>query len=231
MQIDLEKFENSKSRDLIPLVCKNCNVTFYRKKHHIQAILHSSSKRSSTMDYCSSQCSPSNQRDRIKVKCKTCGTPFERVRSWIKKSKFSFCSKSCSVRYWNLHKNWGGRRSKLEKWIENELTIQFPSLKIIYNGTKIIGAELDIYIPSLKLAFELNGIFHYEPIFGAKKLTRIKENDACKFQLCLKKGIELCIISTYPCKYLKKERDKKYLSIIIDIISKKLERGVGLEPT
>ena len=36
-----------------------------------------------------------------------------------------------------------------------------------------INSELDVYVPSLNLAFELNGIFHYEPIYGEKKLNQI----------------------------------------------------------
>lgn len=103
-------------------------------------------------------------------------------------------------------------------WIEEQLTILYPTLKIHYNKTDIINSELDIYIPLLKLAFEFNGIFHYEPIYGDDKLKRTKNNDDKKFRLCSESGIGLCVIDTHNVKYLKKERDGKFLNIIKSII-------------
>lgn len=94
--------------------------------------------------------------------------------------------------------------------------------EIIFNGKEIINSELDIYIPSLKLAFELNGIFHYEPIYGEEKLKNIKNNDDRKFQDCLEKNIELCIIDTSGSKNFKPERDKKYFDIISNIINARI---------
>ena len=75
----------------------------------------------------------------------------------------------------------------------------------------------------LKIAFELNGIFHYEPIYGKEKLESIKNNDDRKFQACLEKGIEFCVIDTSGSKSFKPERDRKYLNIIEDII---IRRGL-----
>jgi len=48
----------------------------------------------------------------------------------------------------------------------------YPDLVIHFNKKDAINSELDIYIPSLKLAFELNGIFHYEPIFGKENFLK-----------------------------------------------------------
>ena len=81
----------------------------------------------------------------------------------------------------------------------------------------------DIYIPSLKLAIELNGIFHYEPIFGEDKLKKVQNNDNRKFQACLEKEIEFCIIDTSQQKYFKEKTSQKYLSIITEIIDLKLK--------
>ena len=77
-----------------------------------------------------------------------------------------------------------------------------------------------IHIPSLNLAFELNGIFHYEPIFGQDKLDSIINNDNRKFQACLEKTIELVIIDAASLQYFKPQNAKKYLDIIISIINK-----------
>jgi hypothetical protein len=71
------------------------------------------------------------------------------------------------------------------------------------------------------LAFELNGIFHYEPIFGDEKLDKITNNDNRKFQACLEKKIELCIIDTSKFGYFKESGARKFLDIVVDIINKK----------
>lgn len=155
--------------------------------------------------------------------CKQCSNIIkvsdnEKVRHIRKKI---FCTKSCAVTYNNTHKQIGTRISKLEIWLKEQLTIQYPNLEIHYNRKDAINSELDIYIPSLKLAFELNGIFHYEPIYGQEKLQKIQNNDDRKFQACLERGIELCIIDTSSLKYFKLKNIEKYKNIIFSIIEKK----------
>lgn len=120
--------------------------------------------------------------------------------------------------YRNANKIQGVRRSKLEAWLEQQLLALYPLLEFHFNRKDAINSELDIYIPSLKLAFELNGIFHYEPIFGSEKLGQIQNNDQRKHQACNERGIELCLIDTSSLKYFKPEKAKKYLSIITSII-------------
>jgi hypothetical protein len=115
----------------------------------------------------------------------------------------------------------GLHRSKLECFIENTLKRKYKKLDIRYNDTETINSELDIYIPSLKLAFELNGIFHYEPIYGEEKLASVKNNDNRKFQACLEKNIELCIIDTTSQKCFSQKSSKKFVDIIEKIIDDK----------
>jgi hypothetical protein len=74
---------------------------------------------------------------------------------------------------------------------------------------------------SLNIAFELNGIFHYEPIYGNDKLNKIQNNDMRKFQACLEHNIELCIIDTSQQKYFKESTSQKYLNIIVNILNEK----------
>jgi len=78
--------------------------------------------------------------------------------------------------------------------------------------------ELDIYIPSLKIAFELNGIFHYEPVFGQGKLDRIRSNDERKFAACTEKGIGLCVLDVSKISYFKERTAQPFLNIIERII-------------
>ena len=81
---------------------------------------------------------------------------------------------------------------------------------------------MDIYLPSLKLAFELNGIFHYEPIFGDNKLSQIQNNDSNKFMKCQWHNISLCIIDVSSFIHFKELGAKKYLDIITTIIDQHL---------
>ena len=156
------------------------------------------------------------------VNCTNCNSEFEKLPSQIKKTINHFCSKSCSASYNNKHKTTGNRRSKLEVWLEEQLTQLYPDLPIDFNKKSAIGSELDIYIPSLNLAIELNGIFHYEPIYGTNKLDQIQNNDKNKFMLCIEHKIDLCIIDTSGQKYVKPSTSQKYLDIIINIINERL---------
>lgn len=158
------------------------------------------------------------------IQCFNCNKQFFKQPAQIQRSKSGnhFCSRSCAATYNNQNKSHGTRRSKLEIWLEEQLTTLYPDLEFHFNRKDTINSELDIYIPSLKLAFELNGIFHYEPIFGESKLQQIQNNDDRKFQACLEQGIELCIIDTSNLKYMKPKKFQKYLNIICDIINDKL---------
>lgn len=140
-----------------------------------------------------------------------------------KKNWLRFCNHSCLSKYINSHKTTGSNRSKLECWLESQLTKTYPTLKILYNRRDEIGAELDIHIPSLKLAFELNGIFHYEPIYGNARLLSAQTNDQRKFQACLEHKIELCIIDVSQIRgKLTDEKAIKFLTIIRNLIDSKL---------
>lgn len=70
----------------------------------------------------------------------------------------------------------------------------------------------------------MNGIFHYEAIYGEDKLEKIQNNDNRKFAACLEKGIELCIIDSSSSVHFKPERDIKYLNIIKSIIEQNLPK-------
>jgi hypothetical protein len=126
---------------------------------------------------------------------------------------------SCAATYNNTHKTVGSRRSKLEIWLESELHRLYPDLEIYFNDKSAIGSELDIYIPLLTLAFELNGIFHYEPIHGTNKLESIQSNDGRKFAACCEHNISLCVIDTSTMIKFKPIRAQTYLDIIVTIIN------------
>ena len=216
-----ELFDEAKSKDLLPLQCKQCNETFYRMKQKIKDF--NNKNLDVTGDYCSHKCRGLSKNTKQTVNCTNCNKQFNKHPSEIKKSKSGnhFCSHSCSTTYNNKHKTHGNRRSKLEKWLEEQLSTLYPNLTIDYNKKTAIGSELDIYIPSLNIAFEINGIFHYEPIFGIDKLGKIQENDISKSKACIDAKIDLCIIDTSTQKYVKPSTSQKYLDIILQIIKER----------
>lgn len=163
---------------------------------------------------------------KIRRPCGFCGKPAIRPRKDFKLSKsgFIFCNHPCAAKYNNAHKKTGVRRSKLERFIEAKLMEQYPSLEILYNQRDAINSELDIYIPSLKFAIELNGIFHYEPIYGPEKLANTQNNDDRKFQACAKAGISLCVIDVSMQKVFSPRTSLKFLSIIISIINQTVKQ-------
>lgn len=208
------------------LSCCYCNKLFMPKNKDTYDSLKSKFKTNNIKYYCSETCrNAGRQRNKIEeTKCSNCGKIFIPSTNIDKrsKSKNRFCCLSCAASYNNKHKTAGTRRSKLEKWLEEKLSTLYPNLEIKYCNKTAINSELDIYIPSLKLAFELNGIYHYEPIHGQNKLEQIQRNDANKFQLCQENNISLCIIDTSQHKYVTEKSSIKYLDIITEIIDRNI---------
>ena len=192
-----------------PDTCENLTLSEYKSRKFCN-------------NHCSAIYTNSHRKKKPKKKCKNCGKEITKTINKRNKTGNYFCNSSCAATYNNTHKTKGVRRSKLELWIESKLSELYPNLEILYCDKTTINSELDIYIPSLKLAIELNGIYHYEPIHRIDKLNRIQNNDANKFQLCLQHGISMCIIDTSSQKYFKESSSIKFLNIITEIINKNL---------
>jgi len=95
----------------------------------------------------------------------------------------------------------------MEAFIENKIIETYPNLGLLCNDRELLhGLELDYFFPSLKLAIELNGITHYEPIYGIDRLTRSQDSDKRKMLLCYDKGIELAVIDISFIKDFSKKR-------------------------
>jgi len=201
--------------------CDRCGETFILKRNTFNKRVEMNRKYGNGF-YCSSDCRKGFP-CKVLVRCLQCDKEFTKKSAEIRKTSNHFCSQSCAATYNNTHKTKGTRRSKLEVWLEQQLSILYPTLEVIYSDKTTINSELDIYFPSFKLAIELNGLFHYEPIFGEDKLNQIQNNDHRKFQACLERGIELCIIDTSQHKYVKPSTSQKYLDVITHLVTSKLE--------
>lgn len=220
----LDELANYKSRDLIPLTCNYCLSLFYLPKNRLLSIMKDSNPKN-TGTFCSHKCAALSTRRRTQLTCITCNALFIRLTCQINKSN-NFCSKSCAATYNNQHKAYGTRRSKLEAYLETQIKEYYPDLPCLFNTKEAIGSELDFYFPTLKLAVELNGIFHYEPIYGTDKLDRIQDNDSQKAIRCYELGIEFCSIDASTYSNLTKVVKDKYWSILNVVLHKVINRNL-----
>lgn len=219
------EFDKAKSRDKISLTCKYCKEQYYKIKKNI---LNKFTTRGTYPMFCSVTCQGKNRTKKgyEKVLCKECNKEILKKNSEILKVKHSFCSQSCSASFNNKNKTYGIRRSKYELQLQTILTEQYPELEIKYCDKTTIGSELDIYIPSLKLAFEIQGIFHYKPIFGQEKLEQIQKNDEVKKEVCLDKQIELVLIDISKLKRCTNKTVIPYNEQVFNTIMPKLSLGI-----
>lgn len=227
MQLIPEEYKIKTNRnDLINLNCPYCDRLFKVKRFLLQRNI-----KAGRLKFCSAVCSNLHQQNRITCRCDECGCEFERTKAWSNRIIRNFCSQTCSGRYNNKHKTFGVRRSKLECWIEAKLKSSFPELDFQFNKKDAIESELDVYIPSLKIAFELNGIYHYKPIHGEKVLLRIQRNDENKKVHCKNKKIELNIIDVSSQIRFAESNSEKFLKLIEQKILNRLAASSGCERT
>lgn len=180
-------------------------------------------------DFCSHDCHNQSRKKYNFIFCDNCGVSFSKDPVQIRKTKNNFCSRNCGASYKNKHKTSGFRRSKLEIFLEDKILENFDYLKCNFNVTSIIGSELDIYFPDLKLAIQINGIVHYKPIYGLDKLNKILVMDNEKRRVCLEKSIKLVEIDVSKDTDFKSTKNNRWLEINT-IIIKNLVADAGFEP-
>jgi hypothetical protein len=144
--------------------------------------------------FCSRLCSSRFQDKKHNVECFVCGKHFRKSKYQSEKRPRHCCSSECVKVLNNNFKDWASNRSKLELAIENHLGVIFSGLDIRYNKTDM-GYELDIFIPDLKLAIEINGIYHYENIFKNNRFERTQQIDNEKVDKCRELGVNLFVIN------------------------------------
>lgn len=157
--------------------------------------------------------------------CENCGKEFQREKrqmtsSMLHEVKRFFCTRSCNVSYNNKHKEYGDMRSSIEMWIETSIKRRWPNLEVHYNRKDAIEAELDIYVPSLRLAFEINGRSHYEPIWGQDVFQKTLLNDQAKAEECKERGIELIVVDAGKFSAIKGDPNfEKIVNSVMGVLS------------
>jgi very-short-patch-repair endonuclease len=99
--------------------------------------------------------------------------------------------------------------SKLEKYLFEKLVeagyqVQFHKEQILVNER----LQIDLFIPKINVAIEVDGPSHFEPIWGRKTLQRNKKSDAEKNGLLLGKGFILIRVQQGSVLTEKFKRDK-----------------------
>ncbi len=79
--------------------------------------------------------------------------------------------------------------SKIEKFLlmmlrKDGMNVQFHREGLVYKE----GLQVDIFLPEEKVCLELDGISHYEPIWGEEALLKMQERDKEKNGLLLSAG-------------------------------------------
>jgi hypothetical protein len=218
-----EDFAALNSHGLAKMLCLHCNKIFPLEKHRVQR---AAERR--TGKYCSQTCARHARRTSQEVHCANCNNLFRKHGVEIKRTSKHFCSRSCAAQFNNRHKNLGAsRRSKAEDYLSNLRRQDFPALEIIQNNRALLssGLEVDIVIPRLKLAIELNGPVHYFPLFGEKKLAKIQAADISKQAEIQIIGYNLLVIDISAYGYFKKVKAMlreyyiKHIQLLLEIDS------------
>ena len=208
----------------ITLKCIYCDTAFISTSSYFN---HRLTKKRKTVKFCSLKCWYSSKLTTITCKCKECCKEFKKR----KESKQLFCTQTCSGSYNNKHRKTGTRVSKLEVWLRNELVRLYPALDILFNHKKAIGSELDIYIPLLNLAFEINGVHHYRVIYSDELFENVQRNDRQKVESCVNEGIDLYAINTSTQVVFKPSTSRRFLDYIVSMIDQKSGGGGGTTVT
>lgn len=197
----------------VTLICAGCQLPFQRKWSNVYASKWDGAKQ----HFCNFKCRSIYNKTGKLLACTFCSKPVYVMKRNLHKPKH-FCNSSCSAKYNNVHRKCGTTRSKLEKWLQKQLTSKFPSLEVQYNQTTAIGSELDLYFPKQKLAIEINGIWHYKPIHGTAVLSRIQNNDTKKVISCKTANIQLVVIDVTSMSCFTIKRAKPFLNQIETLI-------------
>lgn len=175
--------------------------------------------------FCGRICSNAHQNQRLELPCATCGKVCFKQMHELKRSKSGnvFCNLSCANTWSNFSAKKKISKSILENYIQEQLKIDFPFLEMAFNYMGAIESELDVYIPSLKVAIEINGPLHYTPALGQYRFDTIRANDVKKTKACKAAGIQLYLLDASKFKYLSDSSRNRYYPQIRSLIDRLIE--------
>jgi very-short-patch-repair endonuclease len=110
--------------------------------------------------------------------------------------------------------------SKMEKFIKTEL--EKLGHNVVYHEKQLIrdsNLEIDIYLPDLNIVIEIDGISHFEPIWGVDALAKQQKADTVKSGLILSIGFVMLRVKQ-TCKTVSQVKMTDTLSCILMEIDK-----------
>lgn len=115
----------------------------------------------------------------------------------------------------------GRKGSQLELYLRDQL--EFLGYPVIFHKRGAIindALEVDLIVPVLKTAIEVNGPTHYKPIYGQERLTAQIQADQKKVGLLLHEGYTVIVLK---CLYRKLSTRRKHeaLSQVLLVLKKK----------
>lgn len=198
------EFAALKRHEQAKMQCLHCRKIFLLEKYRVERAVERG-----TGKYCSQTCARHARRTSREVLCANCEITFRKHGVELKRTSAHFCSRSCSAQYNNRRKKFGAtRRSKAEDYLCKLVRRDFPQLVLVQNDRSLLpsGLEIDIFIPSCKLAIELNGPIHYYPLFGESKLRKIQAADVQKQLEIESIGCNLIVVDISAYGYFKKAK-------------------------
>lgn len=104
--------------------------------------------------------------------------------------------------------------SKLEKFLRDSLTSAGYEIEYHKNDFPDGKLQIDLFVPKLSVAVEIDGPSHFSPIWGDEKLQRTIESDQKKSGLLIGMGLVVIRVK-YPCKTLSQKTQRDILASLL----------------
>lgn len=180
-----------------PFICQECNEVFHLAWKTVRDARRG--YRSGGRLINTKNCSRCKRNSRM-VECQRCGARFHKTAGDILRRPNHFCNHSCAASYNNRKREYRPR-SRAEDFLEGILTRAGHYVECNRRDILPSGLEIDIFVPRIELAVELNGPVHYKPIYGADRLMQARRNDAIKHKEAVAAGLDFHTINVSQSRF------------------------------
>jgi hypothetical protein len=196
---DFEQLANNHLRGQGCPLCGKKYASEYKKNDYKHFIQESKNRFGEKYSFPNIEEEYENSHSKITIKCNDCGTEFVKIACDHLTSPNGGCPSCFS------------HTSKPEDEIYEYISSLIGADKVVKNDYSVINPfEIDIYIPSLKIGFEYNGLYWHSDEYRPSKNYHLE-----KTEMCEKKGIRL--IQIFEDEYLYKK----------DIVLNKISHLIG----